>query len=101
LSNIHPKPQTADLGRRLQKEHFLTEKVEFLIDRFRHSAFFDVKKLEAVHRELLGTKRRGRQHVLGFHLLYMISLMEWYDRFEGRANGGSQMDLEGACHMGA
>ena len=101
LSNIHPKPQTADLGRRLQKEHFLTEKVEFLIDRFRHSAFFDVKKLEAVHSELLGTKRRGRQHVLGFHLLYMISLMEWYDRFEGRANGGSQMDLEGACHMGA
>jgi Txe/YoeB family toxin of Txe-Axe toxin-antitoxin module len=69
LSNIYPKPQTADLGRRLQKEHFLTEKVEFLIDRFRHSAFFDVKKLEAVHRELLGANSRGRQHVLGFHLL--------------------------------
>jgi hypothetical protein len=28
-----------------------------------------VKKLEAVHRELLGANSRGRQHVLGFHLL--------------------------------
>ena len=84
LKNRYPKPQTADLGRRLAKENFLTEKVEILKERFRDSPFFDMKKLVSVHSELVRSKSRGRQHVLGFHLLYMISLMDAYDRISRR-----------------
>jgi asparagine synthase (glutamine-hydrolysing) len=87
LKNRYPKPQTADLGRRLAKENFLTEKVEILMERFRDSPFFDMKKLVSVHSELVRSKSRGRQHVLGFHLLYMISLMDAYDRISRRKKG--------------
>ena len=87
LHNRFPKPQTADLGRRLAQENFLTEKVEMLMERFRDSHFFDVRKLVSVHSELVRSKSRGRQHVLGFHLLYMISLMDAYDRISRRKKG--------------
>lgn len=87
LENRYPKPQTADLGRRLERENFLTEKVEMLMERFQNSDFFDTRKLASVHSELVRSRSRGRQHVLGFHLLYMISLMEVYDRISRREKG--------------
>lgn len=87
LNNRYPKPQTADLGRRMAQENFLTKKVEILVERFRNTAFFDMRKLLSVHSELVRSKSRGRQHVLGFHLLYMISLIEVYDRVRRREKG--------------
>lgn len=71
----------------MHAEYFLTKKVEILVERFRNTAFFDMRKLLSVHSELVRSKSRGRQHVLGFHLLYMISLIEVYDRVRRREKG--------------
>ncbi|MEY2587119.1 MAG: hypothetical protein RLY11_968 [Bacteroidota bacterium] len=90
VNNLFPKPQTADLGARLKKEHFLATLVEKLTDRFQNNCFFDCEKLKAVFRELQQTTSKGRQHQLGFHLLFMISMLHFYGKFEKREQGGGE-----------
>ena len=87
LFNPYPKAQTADLGTRLKNENFLSEKVDFLVEKYRYSNFFDVRKLKSVHEALISTKSRGKQHVLGFHLLYMISIMMFYEGYRETGDG--------------
>lgn len=84
LFNRIPKPQSADVGKRLSNEHFLSEIVDSLMEKYKNSDFFDVRKLKAIHAELKATANRQRQHVLSFHLLYMISMINCYDRLQGR-----------------
>lgn len=90
VNNRFPKPQTADLGARLKNEHFLATLVEKLTDRFQNNCFFDCEKLKAVFRELQQTTSKGRQHQLGFHLLFMISMLHFYGKFEKREQGGGE-----------
>lgn len=84
LFNRIPKPQSADIGKRLANEHFLTQIVDYLFEKYKNSDFLDVRKLKAIHVQLMTTVNRQKQHVLSFHLLYMISMINCYDRLQGR-----------------
>ena len=83
LFNRIPKPQSADIGKRLANEHFLRQIVDSLFEKYKNSDFLDVRKLKAIQMQLMDTVNRQKQHVLSFHLLYMISMINCYDRLQG------------------
>jgi asparagine synthase (glutamine-hydrolysing) len=83
LFNRIPKPQSADIGKRLERENFLSDIVDNLFDKYKNSNFFDVRKLKAIHVQLMATGNKQQQHVLSFHLLYMISMINCYDQLHG------------------
>ena len=88
LWNRFPKPQSADIGRRLAKENFLPELVDNIVAKYKNSFFFDMKKMEAVYAKWSTTQSRQEQHVLSFHLLYMISMIKSYEGIQGGSDGG-------------
>jgi hypothetical protein len=83
LLNRIPKPQSADIGKRLERENFLSDIVDNLFDKYKNSNFFDVRKLKAIHVQLMATGNKQQEHVLSFHLLYMISMINCYDQLHG------------------
>lgn len=86
LMNRFPKPQSADIGTRLKKEDFLTDIVDHLVNKYQKSSFFDIEKLKKIHRQLIQAHSKQQQHVLGFHLLYMISIIKCYEHQHSKTN---------------
>ena len=67
---------------------FRSELVENIVAKYRNSVFFDVKKMEALYAKWNTTRSRQEQHVLSFHLLYMISMIKSYEGIQGGSDRG-------------